>query len=179
MVGLLCHRATLGAEQLSPLRVFRRFLPAKLRTLETVRSVDVARHMPRFETQIHRAAATATDTAIPLSDRLSQIRLQRALRLRRTQEKRRFAALRATIFVTPAWASPRTPCGMRARGKLARLRRLVGSLPSSSGLGRGPLKAQTRVRFPLGAPSFPTPRLPTPRTGPAAPPGAFISRASG
>ena len=28
------------------------------------------------------------------------------------------------------------------------------SLPSSSGLGRGPLKAQTRVRFPLGAPPY-------------------------
>ena len=29
-----------------------------------------------------------------------------------------------------------------------------GALPSSSGLGRGPPKAQIRVRFPLGAPLF-------------------------
>ena len=27
-------------------------------------------------------------------------------------------------------------------------------VPSSSGLGRGPLKAKTRVRFPLGPPIF-------------------------
>lgn len=38
---------------------------------------------------------------------------------------------------------------MRAAGKVRR----SPALPSSSGPGRGPLKAETRVRFPLGAPS--------------------------
>ena len=34
------------------------------------------------------------------------------------------------------------------------------TLPSSSGLGRGPLKAETRVRLPLGAPTPPRPQAP-------------------
>lgn len=38
--------------------------------------------------------------------------------------------------------------------RTASLARLHEVLPSSSGLGRGPLKAETRVRVPLGAPLF-------------------------
>ena len=40
----------------------------------------------------------------------------------------------------------------QSRGGLASFAPPAGALPSSSGLGRSPLKAETRVRFPLGAP---------------------------
>ena len=42
--------------------------------------------------------------------------------------------------------------GWQFLARLARFARLQNVLPSSSGLGRGPLKAETRVRVPLGAP---------------------------
>src|SRR5262249_32298613 len=66
-----------------------------------------------------------------------------------SDDSRRF---RLTRFVTP---QPLT-CRLGA-GSVALSSRLAPGLPSSSGLGRGPLKAKTRVRFPLGAPS---PRMP-------------------
>src|SRR5215813_6220435 len=50
---------------------------------------------------------------------------------------------------------PTARVGLRAPAHGAKLpaRETAGwTLPSSSGLGRGPLKAKTRVRLPLGAP---------------------------
>ncbi len=56
-------------------------------------------------------------------------------------------------FVPPA----RAPARLTARRDRGYVAPALGHhrLPSSSGPGRGPLKAQTRVRFPLGAPPNP------------------------
>jgi hypothetical protein len=85
------------------------------------------------------------------------------LRQRKPAEVTFFAvssdAIRHFELPTPRWGSrnrlaDRSVGDWQPCGATATLRRLFrGALPSSSGLGRGPLKAQTRVRFPLGAPT--------------------------
>ena len=58
--------------------------------------------------------------------------------------------------ISPCACPPRARLTCKGAGSYV-ARAENGALPSSSGLGRGPLKAQTRVRFPLGAPLFISP----------------------